>query len=429
MRGRWWPWLLLLLALVPALLVNQRRAPLTNATPTENVSEAILSNPNTLDPALATTASDWAVDSNVFQPLFQVGSLGGLSKNLVDKVTFFGHTVTLTIAPTPITGGGHLTATMVAASLARPLWSEVKSPLAQALLSSVVGSKRVMAGKARYLSGVGVVNASTLTIRLKHSARKNFLKTLANPALSIVPVQDMQRGGANWQWMNLYGTGGYRLTNWVPNGSLTLKRVHGRGPTVIDLPVFSSLKAATLAFRNGSVDFVPINATKVTMLRGALSRAVRSLTMPGNLYLVYRSHAPAVSTYPHLSIRQWVEKSFRGHIAPSSGHWPSALPSGRPMTIYVNQNLPEAVQLADTLAHREAGRVTVRRVSLSTLKRLARHNQIPAYIGQANLFRSGTLVPLAPMRALWLINPLYRHAEVYANGSLNWHSLTRRASK
>lgn len=429
MRGRWWPWLLLILALVPALLVNQRRAPLTNATPTENASEAILSNPNTLDPALATTASDWAVDSNVFQPLFQIGPSGAVSKNLVDKVSLSGHTVTLTIAPTPLTGGGHLTATMVAASLARPLWSEVKSPVAQTLLSSVVGSKRVMSGKARYLSGVAVVNGSTLTIRLKHAAGRSFLKTLANPALSVVPVQDMQGGGANWQWMNLYGTGGYRLTNWVPNGSLTLTRVRGRGPTVIDLPIFSSLKQATLDFRNGSVDFVPINATKVTTLTGSLSRDVRSLSIPGNLFLVYRSHAKAISAYPRLSIQRWVDKSFRGHITSKGGHWPGSLPSGRPMTIYVNQNLTEAVQLADTLAHLEAGRVTVRRVSLSTLKSLAHHNQISAYIGQANLFKSGTLVPLAPMRSLWLVNPLYRHVQVYANGSLNWHSLTRHTYK
>lgn len=330
--------------------------------------------------------------------------------------------VTLIIKPVKLVGGGHLTAAIVAEALARPLWSTVGSATARTLLSSVVGEKAVIRGRTRYLSGVAVVNASTVTIRLTHTVTRGFLKNLANPALAIVPVNDMERGGANWQWLNLYGTGGYRMTNWVPNGLLSLSRVSGRGPQTVDLQIFSSFKAATLAFQNGGVEFVPVSPDQVARVPRVLRGDIRALPMPGDLSLVYRSGAKGVSAYPHLSIQRWVDKSFEGRIQALSGQWPASMRAGKPMTVYVSGELPEAVRLAKTLARLEPGRVTVRQVSEATLASLAKRGLITAYIGRANLFKSGQTVPLAPMRSLWLASA-FSHAAVYANGALNWHSL------
>lgn len=425
MRGRWWPWLLLILALVPALLVRQPRHPVIGGVPTtENVSVAIFGNPNTLDPALASTPDDWAVDSNIFQPLFVQRPTGGLAKNLVQSYSINGKVLTLVIKPVSLSNGHTLTATMVAGALSRPLWSQVGSVSAQALLSPVSGSKLVQNGAVKYMSGVNDASGNTVTITLKHPVDRGFLKSLANPVLSIVPVGDLLRGGPEWQLTNLYGTGGYRLTNWIPNGSLTFARTRGRGPTVLALQEFGSLKSAVLAFKNGTLSAVPIRPDQVKEVPRRFLDRVRALPVPGNLFLVYRKAATRVSAYPRLSVKQWVKRSFDGSIPSLPGQWPSGMRTGKKMTVYVNQSMPEAVQLANTLARLESGRVVVQVVPAATLETLAKHNQINAYIGQADLFKSGEMMPLAPERSLWLLNSSFVHPAVFANGALDWHSLT-----
>jgi ABC-type transport system substrate-binding protein len=423
MRHRWWPWLLLLLALVPALLIAKRQQPLPSVPPTQNLSEAIFSNPNTLDPALANNASDWAVDSNVFQPLFRVTSSGRLVGELVSRYSLGGDHVTLVIKPARLTNGGHLTAKIVAEALARPLWSQVGSVAAARLLSPVVGVQAVLSGRARYLSGVVVVNRNTVTIRLRRPVSRGFLKNLANPVLSIVPPQDQRRGGVDWQLTDLYGTGGYQLQNWTPNGSLTFTRISQRGPLEVVLDIYSSFKQAVLSFENQAVSVVPVNPGRIGFIPRRLMHDVRALPQPGDLYLVWRRSAVHVSTYPTVSVQRWVSTSFDGRIPALDGHWPSTIASDRHMVIYVNQDLPEALQLAKTLARLKPNRVTVRAVPVRTLKTLAQNNQIDAYIGQADLFKSGKMMPLVPMRSLWLVSPAIDDLQVFANGALAWHSL------
>lgn len=425
MKGRWWPWLLLVLALVPALLISKPQHPL-DVAPTQNVSVAIFSNPDTLDPALATTASDWAVVSNLFDPLFRFTSSGTVVPDLVTGYSMRQDTLTLHIDPVPLAGGGHLTAAVAAAALARPLWKQVQSPVAAALLSPVVGADAVIRGTTPFISGISVVNSTTMTITLKHRVTRSFLKGLANPALSIVPASDLLRGGPDWQLSNLYGTGGYRLTDWLPNGSLTFRRVVRRGPAEITLTVYPSFAEAMMSFQNQALNFVPVSPSQLGRVPRRLLSRIRAMPVPGDLFLVYRSGAHHISAYPNISIRRWISASFRGRVGDLGGHWPSSIPKGRAMTIYVNQDLPEAVQLADTLARMRPSRVTVQQVSLTQLTSLAQQNKMAAYIGQVDLFKSGgTMVPLAPLRVLWMADPGV-HLAVYANGALNWHSLTNR---
>lgn len=426
MRGRLWPWLLLVLALVPALLVRPAKPPLGGLPPTENVTLAVFGNPKTLDPALASSPSEWAVDSNIFEPLFMERSSGALNNDLVQSYSVKGRVLTLTLKPAHLANGASLTAAAVAGALARPLWPKVHSAQAAALLAPVVGARLVYQGKAQYISGVSDVNANTVTIQLKHPVSRAFIQALANPTLSIVPPADLVRGGADWQEANLYGTGGFRLTNWIPDGSLSFERISGSGPAELELQIFTDLRPAVLAFQNGTVSAVPLNPQKMGVVPNRLVRDVRSLTVPGNLYLVYRRGALRVSAYPRLTIHRWVSQSFRGRIPALPGQWPSGIRTGKPMTIYVNRALPQAVQLADTLARLEPGRVTVDAITSTALTTLARHNQINAYIGRANLFKSGITVPVAPLRALWLVSPAIPNPTGFANGTLDWHSLSVR---
>lgn len=419
---RWWPWLLLVLALIPALLINQPKQQVQIVART-SISEAIFSNPNTLDPALATSTSAWAADMNVFETLYRISPYGRVVPNLVSHAVIAGKLLTLTIKPVKLANGGHMSASIVAAALARPLWPSVNAPLARPLLTDIVGSQQVIKGKSPFLSGIQVLSPNRLVIQLTRPVTSAFLKDLANPVLAIVPDSDLIRGGPHWQLTNLYGSAGYRLTNWVPDGFLSFRRFRGDGPTRVTLTQFPSFNEALLSFRNQIVDLVPVMPSQLAHIPQQTLRDVHALTVPGNLYLVYRNGAPGLSTYPGTSIASWVQQSFRGRIPSLGGSWPSNIPSSHRMTVYVNQGQPEAVQLADTLAHLKGRQVTVQAVSSSTLKHLAQKNQIGAYIGQVDWFSHGTEVPLAPLRALWLEGPLVHGVTVFANGMVDWHSV------
>lgn len=423
MRGRWWPWLLLVLALVPALLIQGPRHQV-GVTPTQSINEAIFANPDTLDPALASSASDWAAVSNVFAPLLRETPGGQIVPNLISRYQITGKSLVLTVRPVLVVGGGRLTADTVAAALARPLWPRVSSPAARALLGQIVGAKAVVQGKTPYLSGITVTGRNTLTIQLTHAVTTDFVNALANPLLSIVPAPDMMRGGPYWQLKNLDGTGGYALANWVPNGSLTFHRRAGRGPDEVTLTVFPSFQQAMMSFRNQAVDLIPVDPSQVARVPRSVRADVRALPLPGDLYLVYRRAATRISSYPDQSVSGWVKRAFRGRIPNLGGTWPSSVPAARPMTVYVNQDMPEAVQLAQTLGHLRPSMVTVRMVPETQLASLAKRGAINAYIGQANLFKNpGIMVPLAPMRQLWLVNPQLGPLRDFANGMVDWHSI------
>ncbi len=423
MRGRWWPWLLLVLALVPALLIQGPRHQV-GVTPTQSINEAIFSNPATLDPALASSASEWAAVSNVFGPLLRKTPSGQIVPNLISHYQISGKSLIVTVRPVPVVGGGRLTADTVAAALARPLWPRVHSTAAQALLGQIVGAKAVIQGRTPYLSGITVDGKDTLTIQLTHTVTAKFVNALADPLLSIVPAPDLMRGGPYWQLKNLDGTGGYALANWVPNGSLTFHRWNGRGPDEVNLTVFPSLQQAIMSFRNQAVDLIPVAPSQVARVPRSVRADVRALPVPGDLYLVYRRAAKRISSYPDQSVSGWVNRAFGGRIPTLGGTWPSAVPAGRPMTVYVNQDMPEAVQLAQTLGQLRSALVAVREVPETELAHLAQSGAINAYIGQANLFKTpGIMVPLAPMRQLWLVNPQLGPLRDFANGMLDWHSI------
>ncbi|MCL5971458.1 MAG: ABC transporter substrate-binding protein, partial [Firmicutes bacterium] len=286
MNIRVWPWILLGLALVPALLINIPKPQVIEPSPAQaTLVEAIWSMPTNLDPALANTPSEWQVDDNVFEPLLSETSTGQLVPDVASLATFHGNVVTIELGKRHLTNGGVLTATTVAEALARPLLPQVDSPTAKSLLKSVVGYHHMVSGHLNYLSGIKVVNPNTVTITLKHFATVAFLRALANPALSVVPLSDQLRGGADWQFTNLYGTAGYRLTDWVPDDHLTFQRVFGTGPSQVQLQLYSSFQLAVLGFINKTVSVVPVAANQLAKVPVKARNRIAFLPTPGTINL------------------------------------------------------------------------------------------------------------------------------------------------
>ncbi len=428
MNIRVWPWILLGLALVPALLINAPKPQVIEPAPSQaTLVEAIWSMPTNLDPALAHTPSEWQVDDNVFEPLLSETSTGQIVPDVASLATYQGNVVTIQLGKRRLTNGRILTANTVAAALTRPLLPQVNSPTVKTLLSNVVGYQHMISGRLNYLSGIKVVNASTLTITLKHPANLAFLRALANPALSIVPLSDQLRGGANWQFTNLYGTAGYRLTDWVPGDHLTFQRVFGTGPTQVQLQLYSSFQLAVLGFINKTVSVVPVAANQLRQVPIEEHKRITFLPTPGTIKLFLSSNRGRISAYPTLApINTWVSQAFLG-VVPSEGFsWPTGLPTGHTMTVWVNGQDPAAEVLAKTLSRLTHGKVSVRVSTAPQIQSLASTGQITAYIGTQNRIKGGTAIPLVRRGSFWLLDHDITTANGFANGALNWQSITWR---
>lgn len=428
MSIRIWPWFLLVLALVPALLINSPKTGLNVPTPVSTAMvEAIYQMPANLDPALASTPSEWQVIDNVFEPLLTETPNGQVVPAAASLVTMSGNTVTVKIGNHRLSNGTALTAFAAAGALDRTLLPPVSSKVAGQLLSEVVGYHAVLSGHQNFLSGIKVINANTFTITLKHPATLGFLRNLANPALSVVPVADQQDGGANWQFTNLYGTGGYKLTGWVPGDHLTFQRLSGLGPSSVTLAYYPSFEAALLGLKNHIVTVLPVPVNQISGLKPNLQQRVQFLPTPGSISLYLGSRSKGVSAYPALApVSTWVHDAFSNRESSTGQSWPVALPTGRPMTVWVNGGDAQAVALANTLAKLTKGKVTVRTGTASQIQTAATGGSIAAYVGTQNWFKGGIALSLARRGNFWLWSSRITGAAAFANGALDWHAMTFR---
>lgn len=94
------------------------------------------------------------------------------------------------------------------------------SPTADTYLGDIVGCKDMLRGRAKTVSGVKVVDASTLQITID-APKPYFLAKLTYPTAFVVDQQQIQSDPHNWT-RNPHGTGPFMLKSWNIGQSLTL---------------------------------------------------------------------------------------------------------------------------------------------------------------------------------------------------------------
>jgi hypothetical protein len=255
------------------------------------------------------------------------------------------------------------------------------------------------------------------------------LKTFSNPALSIVPARDPEQGGPNWQFTNLFGTGPYRLTNWVPGGQLNFRRVGRTGPKQVSVTIEPNWATAQLSFENRLINALPVPADQVSRLAPALRPALSAFKEPGQLALVFRRGAKHVSRYPAVGIASWVHATFSPRALTAPGSWPRGLPNDRRMTVYVDRSDAEAVALAEHLHALYPKLVQVVPQARSQIEREAKAGAIGCYLGSQVWFQRSLVMPIMPRQAFWLFGAPWHATRVSPQGALLWASVTPRAAK
>src|SRR6185312_124227 len=177
--------------------------------------------PPTLDPALARDADTAFIDRQIFRGLVGLGSDLSAQPDLADKIDLAADQKTYTFhlrAGITFQSGKPIRATDVQYSLERATDASIAKQAggsipALTFLSDIAGVSDHAAGRAAHVSGIHVVNDTTLTITLTRPVA-NFLVKLSGPPAAIIEQSDVERGG-DW-WKKPDGSGPFGISEWEP---------------------------------------------------------------------------------------------------------------------------------------------------------------------------------------------------------------------
>lgn len=231
--------------------------------------------PTTLDPAVAGESTSIEYILQIFGGLLTLDSNLDPVADIAQtwEISPDGKTYTFHLRPDArFQDGRQVTAQDFKYSWERACSPATGSATASTYLGDIVGANDMLAGKASSLSGVTVVNDSTLQVQIS-APKSYFLYKLTYPVSFVVDQNNVKSGGEWWRKPN--GTGPFKLKEWTPGSQLVLERnsrFYGKMAS-IGSAVYHMLSGVPMnLYEQGSIDATGVSADyidKVTDPAGA----------------------------------------------------------------------------------------------------------------------------------------------------------------
>ena len=180
--------------------------------------------PLTLDPAVAQDADSAAYIVEIFSGLARLDRDLKLQPDLADapQISADGLTYTFHLNPkATFQDGRPVTADDVKYSWERALNPDTGSVVAENFLGDIVGAKDVSRGRATSISGVKVIDDSTIQVTID-APKPYFLYKLTYPTSFVVDRRQIEANPKRWT-QKPNGTGPYKLKEWKLGEKITLE--------------------------------------------------------------------------------------------------------------------------------------------------------------------------------------------------------------
>jgi len=221
------------------------------------------SGPLTLDPAISSEMSSHLYVMQLYSGLVKFDSKLKPAPDMAEswEVSADGKTYTFFLRKNvKFHNGRLLTAGDIKYSLERACNPSTNSPTALTYLGDIVGTADVISGKAKSISGIKVVNDSTIKISID-APKAYFLSKMAYPTAFIVDRENVETG-SNW-WKKPNGTGAYKLQKWDQGNLIILEPNNYFYGTKASVRVaFHLLSGATILmslYETGKIDVLEVN--------------------------------------------------------------------------------------------------------------------------------------------------------------------------
>ncbi len=252
------------------------------------------SEPATIDPIVASYTDEHRITGQVFERLVRLDedftpqpALASGWEYSTDATVF-----TFTLREAYFSNGRRVIASDVVSSIMYALSPTVASghPAAYAvMLYDIQGAEAYNGGDTGTPVGVKALDASTVRFDLVDTVPPDlFLKKLSLWVASILPIEEVQAGGAEW-WRDpahYIGSGPFKMVEWVAGDHILLKRnplYHGTPPALDGILVrfISDSDTALSEYRAGRLDVMSPSAAQAGTIAGDPLLARDFLSGPG----------------------------------------------------------------------------------------------------------------------------------------------------
>jgi oligopeptide transport system substrate-binding protein len=271
----------------------------TQPTPRGDQSLTIAASQQTpvLDPALVRDTTTAFLTHQVFRGLVRLDEQLNPVPDLAERIAIAddGLTYTFTLRANAVFHDGKaIDAAAVKYSLERATDPASASRDGSRLpgatyLNDILGAPEKLAGQARELRGVRVVDARTIEIRLD-APKAYFLMKISHPSTSIVDEANVRAGGNGWA-QRPNGSGPFRVEK-LGNDELILRRFdrfYAGAPTLDKVTVLYGQKAGSPMnlYEAGDIDYTGVPLSSADRVLVETSPLNAELTVTPSLSLTY----------------------------------------------------------------------------------------------------------------------------------------------
>jgi peptide/nickel transport system substrate-binding protein len=264
-------------------------------------------NIESLDPPSATAGTDWRMAGLIlYNTLYRYDASGKIVPDLAEdlpKISPNGKVYTIKIRRGVLFHNGReMKAADAKYSLERQAHPTSRS-WGPSFASNIVGAREVIAGRTTQMSGIEVVDDSTVRITLEQP-QAAFTPILTMSINAIIPKEEVDRWGQDFR-LHPVGTGPFRLERWTPGQEIVFVRnpkYFRQGVPHLERVVYKfgvDPSVGLLRFERGEVDYLADGLAPQDVQRvRADARLNQSVFITDNPYLTFllmRTETPPFS--------------------------------------------------------------------------------------------------------------------------------------
>lgn len=234
----------------------------------------IVTNPTSLDPAIVQDGDTIDALQQVYECLVQWDENSRPVPNLAERwdVSEDGTTYTFHLKKgVKFHSGREMKADDVKWSIERACAKDFNSATAGTYLSDIVGVREKLAGKADEISGLKVVDESTIEMKID-KPRAYFIAKLTYLVSAVVDKDKVPQSKEITTIAEMVGTGPFTCTNFVPEQIMVLEAnasYHGGAVPLskIERPVIKDALSRLNKYKGGEIDLVQLERQDVSALQ------------------------------------------------------------------------------------------------------------------------------------------------------------------
>jgi oligopeptide transport system substrate-binding protein len=323
---------------------GQNQQPNNTAPDGNTLRLPYLGDPPTLDPANTSDVTSAQFIFEVYSGLVALNKDLKVVPDLAEKwdVSNNGLTYTFHLRPdAKFHDGRPVTAQDVKYSLERAADPKTRSTVSPLYLGDIVGFYDKYTGKSKELTGVKVIDNSTVQIDITRPVAY-FLAELTYPTSFVVDKFNVEGGDQPW-YLKPNGTGPFKLTEWNQGQGITLEKnpdYYGEIKPTLDRVEFTAGGSAMTRYENGDLDATPVGLSDIERVSDTSNPLNKELSVNPQLstgFLVFNTRKPPFDDPKvRLAFAKSIDTSkladvvYKKMVAPATGVLPQSFPGFNP---------------------------------------------------------------------------------------------------